>query len=145
MNLKIGLASDHAGYSLKVKVIEYLKNKNYLVEDFGTYSEESCDYPDFAHKLANAVENNKVNFGLSFCGSGNGINIAANKHMKVRSALCWNIEISKLARLHNDANICAIPARFTTYNEAIEIIDAFLSTVFEGGRHQNRIEKITKF
>lgn len=138
----IGFACDHAGYGLKHKLMEYLKSKSYDIMDFGTYSEESCDYPDFAHKLAEAVENKDCEIGIAICGSGNGINMTVNKHQLIRSALCWNPEISKLARLHNDANICALPGRFISFEEAKEIVDIFLSTEFEGGRHINRINKI---
>ncbi|HBF87980.1 MAG TPA: ribose 5-phosphate isomerase B [Bacteroidales bacterium] len=139
---KIGMACDHAGYEYKEKIKEMLQNQGFLIEDFGTYSTDSCDYPDFAHKLAFAVENKTVAFGISLCGSGNGINITANKHQGVRSALCWTEEISRLARLHNDANICAMPARFISFDEAKKIIYAFMNTSFEGGRHTTRIEKI---
>ncbi len=138
----IGFACDHAGYDLKNKLMEYLKSKSFDIMDFGTYSQESCDYPDFAHKLAEAVENKDCEIGIAICGSGNGINMTVNKHQLIRSALCWNAEISKLARLHNDANICALPARFISFEEAKEIVDIFLSTEFEGGRHINRINKI---
>ena len=139
---KIGMACDHAGYEYKEKIKEMLQNQGFLIEDFGTYSTDSCDYPDFAHKLAFAVENKTVAFGISLCGSGNGINITANKHQGVRSALCWTEEISRLARLHNDANICAMPARFISFDEAKKIIYAFMNTSFEGGRHERRISKI---
>ncbi|HOZ29570.1 MAG TPA: ribose 5-phosphate isomerase B [Bacteroidales bacterium] len=138
----IGLACDHAGFKLKNHLIEYLKTKSYKTIDFGTNSEDSCDYPDFAHPLAVAVEDKICDFGISICGSGNGINMTVNKHSKIRSALCWNVEISKLARLHNDANICALPARFITNKDAVEIINTFLTTEFEGGRHIKRINKI---
>jgi ribose 5-phosphate isomerase B len=112
------------------------------VVDFGSDTENSVDYADYAHILANAVENNQVDLGISICGSGNGINIAANKHQGVRSALCWIPEISRLARLHNNANICALPGRFINKDQAVEIINQFLNTEFEGGRHENRINKI---
>lgn len=140
--MKIGLACDHAGFELKEKVVKYLNNKGIETTDFGTYSSESCDYPDFAHKLALAVENKECYPGISICGSGNGINITVNKHAKIRSALCWNAEIASLARAHNDANILAMPARFITEDAAYQIIEAFLTTEFEGGRHQTRIDKI---
>ena len=138
----IGLACDHAGFKLKLYLIKYLESKNYKIADFGTNSEKSCDYPDFAHPLAKAVENGTCDLGISICGSGNGINMTVNKHQSIRSALCWNAEISELARLHNNANICALPARFLTNEEAVIIIDKFLNTDFEGGRHINRINKI---
>jgi len=139
---KIAIASDHAGFEMKQKVLFWLTNNNYEVKDFGTYSLESADYPDFAHPLALAVENREFIFGITLCGSGNGINMTANKHQKIRAALCWTSEISALARLHNDANVCSIPARFVSENEAIEIVKTFLLTTFEGGRHQKRVDKI---
>jgi len=138
----IGIANDHAGYDLKLKLLEYLMKKNIQFVNFGSDTPNSVDYPDFAHKLANAVENKQVDLGISICGTGNGINIAANKHMGIRSAVCWKKEISHLARLHNDANICALPARFITTEEAYEIVNEFISTSFEGGRHIQRINKI---
>ena len=139
---KIAIASDHAGFEMKQKVLFWLTNNNYEVKDFGTYSLESADYPDFAHPLALALENREFIFGITLCGSGNGINMTANKHQKIRAALCWTSEISALARLHNDANVCSIPARFVSENEAIEIVKTFLLTTFEGGRHQKRVDKI---
>ena len=140
--MKIGIASDHAGYALKVKLVEYLKKLGIDFIDMGTNSPDPVDYSDFGHKLANAVEHHDVEMGISICGSGNGINMTANKHQNIRSALCWNQEISHLARLHNDANICAIPGRFVTPEEAYKIVDEFLGTSFEGGRHIARINKI---
>ncbi len=139
---KIALASDHAGYELKGRIIDYLVMKGYEVMDFGTHSAESCDYADFAHSLAQAIENKKYDLGFSVCGSGNGINMTVNKHQGIRAALCWNKEISELSRLHNDANICSLPARFITNDTALDIVDAFLVTNFEGGRHTTRIAKI---
>jgi ribose 5-phosphate isomerase B len=140
--MKIGLANDHAGFKLKSEIKPYLESKGYEIVDFGSDSDTSVDYADYAHKLAFAVEKSEVDLGISICGSGNGINIAANKHQKVRSALCWLPEIGHLARLHNDANICALPGRFINKEQAIEIIDQFLNTPFEGGRHEIRINKI---
>jgi ribose 5-phosphate isomerase B len=140
--IKLAIASDHAGYDFKEKLKEYLFSKNYTIKDFGTYSTESADYPDFAHPLAIAVEKGEYVFGITLCGSGNGISMTANKHQGIRSALCWNKEISELARLHNDANVCSIPARFVSFDQAKEIVDAFLTTSFEGGRHLKRVEKI---
>lgn len=140
--MNIGLACDHAGFELKEKVVKYLNSKGIETTDFGTFSNESCDYPDFAHKLATAVENGQCYPGISICGSGNGINITVNKHAKIRSALCWIPEIARLARAHNNANILAMPARFISEDTAYQIIDAFLTTDFEGGRHQIRIDKI---
>ncbi len=142
MNLKIALACDHAGVSTKLEIIEFLKTKGYEIKDFGTDSEKSCDYPDYAHPMAKAVEKGKFRCGISLCGSGNGINMVANKYPGIRSALCWNLEIARLARLHNDANICAIPARFITSNMAKNIVEIFLNTKFEKGRHKRRIDKI---
>lgn len=136
------MASDHAGYELKLQLIDYLKEKGHVIEDFGTYSTESSDYPDFAHPMAIAVETGKADFGISLCGSGNGINMTANKHQEIRSALCWIPELASLARLHNNANVCALPARFISFYLAKEIVDAFLSTDFEGGRHIARVNKM---
>nr|WP_321454139.1 ribose 5-phosphate isomerase B [uncultured Carboxylicivirga sp.] len=138
----IALAADHAGYPIKEVIKNYLIKKGIDVKDFGTYTEESSDYADFAHPMASAVENKEFEIGISVCGSGNGINMTTNKHQGIRAALCWNTEISELARLHNDANICSIPGRFVTEEEAIAIVDKFVNTQFEGGRHQRRIEKI---
>ena len=120
----------------------FLNNLGYEVKDFGTYSNESTDYPDYAHPVAQMVEENPGMIGILLCGSGNGINMTANKHEGIRSALCWETEIAKLARSHNNANIIAIPARFVSEELALEMVDAFLETEFEGGRHQNRINKI---
>ena len=138
----LGIANDHAGYELKVKLLAYFKTKGIQYIDFGSDSDLAVDYADYGHIIANAVENKEVDLGITICGSGNGINITANKHQGIRSALCWNKEISHLARLHNDANICALPGRFITAEEAYGIVDAFLNTGFEGGRHQLRIQKI---
>jgi ribose 5-phosphate isomerase B len=138
----IAVASDHAGYELKNVVSEYLKSKGYGIKDFGCFSKESCDYADFAHPLADAIERDNYSRGLVFCGSGNGINMTVNKHQGIRSAICWNKEIAVLARHHNDANICSIPARFLSTEEALDIIDVFMKEPFDGGRHLNRIQKI---
>ena len=140
--MKIGLACDHAGYKYKEKVKEYLINKGYNILDFGCYSEESVDYPDFAHKLSKSIENKQTEIGIQFCGTGNGINMSANKHQNIRSALCWNTHIAEQAKLHNNANILTMPARHLKWNEVIKIIDVFLNTKFEGGRHLKRVEKI---
>ena len=140
--LKIALASDHAGYERKQVVIKHLKDLGIEVKDFGAFSAESTDYPDWAHPMATAVENGEFNFGISLCGSGNGINITVNKHQGIRSALSWIPEIAALGRKHNNANILALPARFITDDEAVEIVDAFLNSDFEGGRHEQRIKKI---
>lgn len=140
--LSIGIACDHAGFEYKEKLKEDLLKDGYEIVDYGTYSDESTDYPDYAHPLAQAVENGKHIYGITLCGSGNGINMTANKHQGIRAALCWNDEIAELARLHNDANICSLPARFVDYNLAKTIVHTFLNTNFEGGRHIRRIEKI---
>ena len=140
--ISIGIACDHAGFDYKEKLKTELEQEGYELKDYGTYSDESTDYPDFAHPLAIAVENKEHIFGITLCGSGNGINMTANKHQGIRAALCWNVEISELARLHNDANICSMPARFIDYNLAKEIVNKFLNTKFEEGRHQRRVEKI---
>ena len=141
--VKIAIASDHAGFFLKEKLLKYLIKENQSFKDFGCYSEEAVDYPDFGHPLASAVSAGEFEFGISICGSGNGINMTVNKHHGIRSAICWNEEISRLARAHNDANICALPARFISESEAYLIVKAFLNTTFEGGRHQKRIDKIS--
>ncbi len=139
---KIALASDHAGFELKEKIEKYLKDKGFEVYDFGTHSEESVDYPDFIHPLAEAVEKGEFDLGIIMCGSGNGVAITANKHQGIRAGYCWNEEIARLARMHNDANVCALPARFIAFDYAKVIVDAFLSAEFEGGRHQRRVDKI---
>ena len=138
----IAICSDHAGYATKLAVIEYLKSEGIEVRDFGTYGTDSCDYPDFAHPCALAVESGECYPGIGICGSGEGINMTLNKHQGIRSALCWIPEIARLARQHNDANVLAMPGRFISDEEAIEIVRTFLNTDFEGGRHQRRIDKI---
>ena len=138
----IGLASDHAGYELKEFVKTYLQEKGNEFQDFGTYSEASCDYPDFAHPLAEAVEAGTCYPGIAICGSGEGISMTLNKHQGIRAALCWKEEIAKLCRQHNNANVLVMPGRFVSHEEARQIMDAFLNTEFEGGRHQARIDKI---
>jgi len=140
--MKLAITSDHAGYSLKEELINHLVNEGHKVKDFGTDSNESVDYTEFGHALAKAIENGEYDFGISICGSGNGINMTTNKHQGIRSALCWNREISELARAHNNANICALPGRFLSVEEAIVIIETFLQTTFDGGRHERRIKKI---
>lgn len=143
MNVKkIAIGSDHAGFELKEIIKKHLDKINILVTDFGTFSSERADYPDFAHPVANAVENKNADLGILICGSGNGINMTANKHQGIRSALCWKAEIAEMARLHNNANIIALPARFISEEEAIKCIDVFLTTDFEGGRHIDRVNKI---
>lgn len=139
----IAICSDHAGYELKQDVINYLKDKQiHLLKDFGAWSSESSDYPDFAHPMATAVEQGEFDFGISICGSGNGISMTVNKHPGIRAGLSWNAEIARLARLHNNANVLSLPARFVSKEEAFAMLDVFFSTDFEGGRHQNRIDKI---
>lgn len=138
----IGLASDHAGFELKSILFGYLEAQGYEVKDYGCYSTESVDYPDFAHALACGIESGECKLGIAMCGSANGITMALNKHQDIRAALCWKPEIATLARQHNDANVCSIPARFVSELEAIAILDAYLEAKFEGGRHQNRVDKI---
>lgn len=140
--ITIPIGSDHAGFELKSRLIEYLTEKGFEMKDFGCFSESSVDYPDFAHPVASMVETDGIK-GILICGSGNGINMTANKHQGVRAALCWKTEIAELARLHNDANIVVLPARFISIEEALEIVDVFFNTSFEGGRHQARVEKIS--
>lgn len=139
---KISIGSDHAGFSHKNAIITYLKKCNYEIIDHGTYSVSSVDYPDFIHPVAYDVAEARSEIGIILCGSGNGAAISANKHQEIRAALCWKRELAMLARMHNDANILAIPARFVSIKLAIEMVKVFLSTQFEGGRHQIRIEKI---
>jgi ribose 5-phosphate isomerase B len=139
---KLAIVSDHAGFRLKEKLLKYLISQKYDVKDFGTDSEENVDYPDFGHPLAEAVSSGEYDLGISICGTGNGINMVVNKHQGIRSALCWNEEISRLARAHNDANICALPGRFISEPEAYLIVRTFITTEFEGGRHKRRIGKI---
>ena len=140
----IPIASDHAGYELKKIVIDYLKSKDFEVEDMGTYSSDSVDYPDFAHKVGSAVNKGTYKRGIVICGSGNGVQMTVNKYPNVRCALCWNEEIAQLGRQHNDANIISMPARFVSSELALKMVDIFLNTEFEGGRHQRRVEKINK-
>lgn len=140
--MKVAFASDHAGYELKQYLIGIMKERGYEVEDFGTHSTDSCDYPDFAHPAAKAVESGGCDFGIAMCGSGNGIQMTLNKHQGIRAALCWLPELASLARQHNNANILVLPARFISRDEAVKILDAYLAAEFEGGRHQRRIDKI---
>lgn len=140
--VKPGLCSDHAGYELKCIIEGYLQSQDIDYYDFGTYSADSCDYADFAHPCAEAVEEGHNYPGIAMCGSGNGISMTLNKHQGIRAALCWTPEIARLARQHNDANVLVLPARFIAPEVAIEILEIFLNTDFEGGRHQRRIEKI---
>ncbi len=139
---KIAIGGDHAGYELKSELINYLNEIGYTVKDYGTYSDESTDYPDYVHPLANAIENGEFKLGIILCGSANGVSMTANKHQGIREDLSWTPEIDKLGRLHNDANVLALPARYLSKSEAIDIVEAFISTDFEGGRHQRRVDKI---
>ena len=139
--LKIAIGSDHAGFEYKEMLKSFLAN--YEVKDFGTHSPDSVDYPDFAHPVASAVEKNEFDFGVLVCGSANGVAITANKHQGIRAAICWENEISALARQHNNANVICIPARFVSTELAKEMVTTFLTTQFEGGRHQNRVNKMS--
>lgn len=140
--MKIAIGSDHAGFAMKEVIIPFLKERGLVVEDCGAFSEESVDYPDFGHAVAKQVESGAVELGIVICGSGNGINMAANKHAGIRSALSWTPEIAALARQHNDANVLALPGRYLTAEEGKAIVEAFLGNSFEGGRHARRVEKI---
>lgn len=141
-DIPVGLCSDHAGYELKSIVEGWLESQGIAYRDFGTHSAESCDYADFAHPCAYALERGEVYPAIAICGSGNGIGMTMNKHQEVRAALCWNVELGSLARRHNDANCLVLPARFIAPELAIEILDTFLHTGFEGGRHERRVAKI---
>lgn len=141
--MKVALGGDHAGFEYKSKLVEVLKSEGIEIKDFGPYSDSSVDYPDFAHPLSEAVEKGEYDYGILICGSGNGVAIAANKHQKIRAALCWNEELASLARKHNKANVLCLPARFLEFEEASKIVKIFLSTEFEGGRHNTRVEKIS--
>lgn len=140
--LRIALASDHAGYALKQDVIAYLTDQGATTHDFGCYSTDSCDYPDFAHPMAVAVEKGEYDFGITICSTGNGICMTANKHQGIRAALCWDKDLARLARQHNNANVLGLPANFISREKAIELVQIFFSTDFEGGRHERRINKI---
>lgn len=140
--MKISIGNDHAGPEYKKAIVEMLQSKGHEVKNYGTDSNSSVDYPDFAHPVASDVENAHADFGVIICGSGNGIAMAANKHQKVRAAVCWNKEISLLARQHNNANIISIPARFTSVHQAVDMVETFINGAFEGGRHQTRVDKI---
>ena len=141
--ISIAVCSDHAGYELKQTVMKHLTDQGVIkLKDFGAYSSESSDYADYAHPMASAVESAEFEFGISICGSGNGISMTVNKHQGIRAALCWNTEIAALARQHNNANVLSLPARFVSEKEALKMVDLFFSTDFEGGRHKTRIDKI---
>ena len=141
--MKISIGNDHAGPEYKKAIVDMLKANGYEVTNYGTDSADSVDYPDFAHPVALDVESKKADFGIIICGSGNGIAMSANKHQGIRAALCWTKEIAVLARQHNNANIISIPARYTSIPQAVEMVQTFLNTDFEGGRHQNRVDKIS--
>jgi ribose 5-phosphate isomerase B len=141
--MKIYLGNDHAGYDLKEQLKKKITSKGFEVEDVGAYSDESVDYPDFAHGVAERVEDNPGSLGVLICGSGNGVAMAANKHRDIRAALCWKPELASLARQHNNANVLCLPARFISFGEAEDIVDAFLEATFEGGRHARRVDKIS--
>jgi len=140
--MRIAIGNDHAGTEYKFAIVKHLESKGITVINYGTNSKDSVDYPDFVHPVADDVENNKVDYGILICGSGNGVSMTANKHQGVRAALCWNKEITALARQHNNANILSIPARYTAMQQVLEMVDTFLETPFEGGRHQTRVDKI---
>ena len=140
--MKIAIGGDHAGFEYKNAIKTHLEKLGHIVEDFGPFSDESCDYPDIAHPLALSVEAGSNELGIGICGSGNGINMTLNKHQGIRSALCWEVELAQLARQHNNANIIALPARFIEQEDAVEMVASFLTTEFEGGRHERRVNKI---
>lgn len=141
--MRLVIGGDHAGFELKAQLLPYLLEKGYEVDDKGAYSAQSVDYPDFAHPVAQAVESGKADMGILICGSANGVAMAANKHEKIRAAIAWKNELAELARSHNDANILCLPARYISVDEAKEMVDTFLNTPFEGGRHQRRVDKIS--
>ncbi len=141
MKNRIAISCDHAGFELKQKLLTHF-NDQYDFKDFGCFSDNSVDYPDFVHPLSMSVANGQYEFGIVICGSGNGVCMTANKHQNIRAALCWTAELGELSRLHNDANVICLPARFITENTAFDIVSIFLSTAFEGGRHKNRVKKI---
>ena len=141
--MKISIGNDHAGPDYKIAIVKYLESKGHEVTNYGTDTDASVDYHDFPHSVANDVSEGKADFGIVICGSGNGIAMTVNKHAKVRAGLCWIKEIAYLTRLHNDANVLSIPARYTSIQQAIEIVETFLTTEFEGGRHQTRVDKIS--
>lgn len=141
----IAIGCDHAGYEYKEHIKAYLTKKRYYVLDMGTNSSDSVDYPDFVHPLAESVTNNEAEFGILICGSGNGVSMTANKHKNIRAALSWNVETARLAVQHNNANVLSIPAKFVSKRQAVYIVSAFLESKFEGGRHERRVKKMTKF
>lgn len=142
IHMKLGICNDHAGVDYKHQLVEYLTGKGYEIVNFGTDTEESMDYPDVAHPLAEAVEKGEVDLGIAMCGTGNGMQMALNKHQGIRAGLCWDVEIAKLIKQHNNANVLVMPARFISFERVLEITNAYLTTDFEGGRHERRVEKI---
>lgn len=142
--MKIAIGNDHAGTAYKFEIIKLLETRGITVTNYGTNEDASVDYPDFVHPVATDVDTKKVDFGILVCGSGNGVSMTANKYSNVRAGLCWTKEITELTRLHNDANILSIPARYTSIPQALAMVETFLDTEFEGGRHQNRVDKIAK-
>lgn len=142
LSLPVAIGCDHAGFELKESIISFLDGKNLPYKDFGTYSTDSVDYPDFAHPVAREVESEKASFGILICGSANGVAITANKHQGIRAAICWGEELAELARKHNDANVLCIPGRFVREKDAEKMVDIFIHTEFEGGRHLNRVNKM---
>ena len=140
--MKIALGGDHAGFEYKKVIVEMLTELGHETKDFGPFNKDSVDYPDFVHPVAQCVENKEFDLGILICGSGNGVSMAANKHQDIRAALCWNTELASLSRQHNDANILSMPARFVSLDLAKDMVSTFISTDFEGGRHQNRVNKI---
>ncbi len=143
LKLPVAIGCDHAGFDCKEDLISFLEGKGLAYKDFGCFSKDSVDYPDFAHPVAKAVESGDYAFGILLCGSANGVAITANKHQRIRAGLCWDMEIAELVRKHNDANIICIPARFVSDGDAEKMVDIFMNTFFEGGRHQNRVNKIS--
>jgi ribose 5-phosphate isomerase B len=141
--MKIAIGCDHAGFPYKDAIKQLLEGQGHKVQDFGTNSPDSVDYPDFVHPVANAVEGKKAKLGVLICGSGNGVAITANKHQKIRAAICWNLDLAALARQHNNANIVCIPARFISKKKALSVVDMFMTSKFEGGRHARRVRKIS--
>lgn len=142
MSKQIGVACDHAGFEMKEFLVGYLISRGYEVSDFGAHSEERVDFPDFAHALADSIQKGEVESGLALCGSGEGMVMTLNRHKGIRAGLCWNEEVSRLIRQHNDANVIVLPARFITNDEALSFVDAYLAAEFEGERHENRVRKI---
>jgi ribose 5-phosphate isomerase B len=140
----IAIGSDHAGFDLKMDLVRWLNKNQYQLMDMGVYENKSVDYPDYAHPVAKAVEDGEAEFGILLCGSANGVCMSANKHQGIRAAICWETEIARLARLHNNANVLCLPARFISPDEGLKILQTFMITAFEGGRHQNRVNKITE-